>query len=193
MKSTFGLRFLKFFTSKILPPTWWVVGWKNFKIPKIGSLCQTGTCIVFACRRNCNFDILPKYMKVVTILACPFLLGPVVVNLFAALQCFRGIDAENLTKLKTLVASLKLGEIVFESVPQLLLNSFSLFFRCSNSGNDETYLASVYSTISFVKGFSIITSLFGVTFTNCSRAQVIGQGPNWRIPTGFTGVKIGIF
>jgi len=31
-KTTFGFGFLKFFTSKNMPPTWWNGGWKNFKI-----------------------------------------------------------------------------------------------------------------------------------------------------------------
>ena len=180
LKTTFGLRFLKIFTSKKLPPPWWVDGWKNFKIPKIPSREFISNRYMYRLRVSSKLQLW-----------CPTKVYEGV-NLFAAFQCFRGIDAENLMKLKTLVASLKLGEIVFESLPQLLLNSFSLFFRCSDSGNDDAYLASVYSTISFVKGFLIITSLFGVTFTNCPRAQVIGQGPNWRIPTGFTGVKIGI-
>ena len=37
-KTPFGFRFLKFFTSKNMPSTWWIGGWKNFEIPKSTTL-----------------------------------------------------------------------------------------------------------------------------------------------------------
>ena len=42
-KTTFGFRFFRFFTSRKLPPTWGIDGWKNFKIPKSSDVIK---CVV---------------------------------------------------------------------------------------------------------------------------------------------------
>ena len=79
-------------------------------------------------------------------------MGPVPVMSYIAVRCVM-ISEEDLDKYHILVSTLRMGEILFESLPQLLLNAVSLVLRCNNSGPGKFY-ANV-SIFKWLSGFDL--------------------------------------
>ena len=62
-KTTFGLRFLKFFTSKKLPPIWGIGGCKNFKISNPTEHKINYILFLTIPIQNCSFEISETYFQ----------------------------------------------------------------------------------------------------------------------------------
>ena len=81
-------------------------------------LVQTIRVLVILSNGNESFRHLPVFIRYFVLIAAPVLLAPFIVNMFIAYKCYKGISDADLSKLKNIVASLKVGKIIIESIPQ---------------------------------------------------------------------------
>ena len=134
--------------------------WATLCVIALGSIMQTATATILACRGKLPSK-LPMFVKVLTLIFCPVLMGPVVVTAYLVVCCAKGITEEDEAKYKILVGTLKMGEIIFESLPQLTINSLSLLYKCSKSKGFKH----VYSQVPIVKWLSISTSTLAISYS----------------------------
>ena len=135
--------------------------WSTLSFMFAGGMAQTVVAIILACGGNDTFVSLPLFVRVLVLISSPFLLGPVVVTVYLIVRCVKGITEVDLERYKVLIGILKMGEILLETVPQLIINALSLVHKCTCNRSGED---SMYSGISNVKWLSITTSILGLAY-----------------------------
>lgn len=133
--------------------------WATLSVLALGALIQTIIITVLACRGNQTFSHLPKIVKILTFIAGPLMMGPLPMTAHLTVRCWKGIGKNELTKYKVLISTIKMGEVVCEALPQLIINSASLNLRCG--GID---IGQLYKSIPVVQWISILTSTFTVCY-----------------------------
>ena len=86
----------------------------------LGGVLQTGIAL-FSCYKRNNFWISPKLIKVITVVACLILLGPVVLYLYIIFRSVKGANDEEVTRYKPIVGNLKFAEVHAATYPQYYL------------------------------------------------------------------------
>ena len=147
--------------------------WATICFILVGGIVQTIIGIWMACRSS-SCSVLPTIVKVVMVSLCPILMGPVVVYAFLIIQSTKGIKEDDSHKFKLILGYLKMGEVFVESIPQLVVNAWSLLWRCghdqtdqdhkNSAGHNDPYRSTIYSTIGITQGISIITSILGISY-----------------------------
>ena len=64
----------------------------------LGGILQSVIVISFLCKRHTCLDPLSNSLRVLLLLSAPFLMGPVVVNVFGAYLVFQNIDDDVIFK-----------------------------------------------------------------------------------------------
>ena len=94
----------------------------------LGGLLQFGVAVFLSCtgEQDGAFKILPAPIRILVFITAPFLLAPVIVNVYGAYAVIRyGRDNEP-SKVAALLNDLKMAETIVESLPQIMTQCVAL-------------------------------------------------------------------
>ena len=86
----------------------------------LGGVFQFGYVIYMICRETPEFKSLPAIVRFLTVIAAPILLSPVIVSLYGAYVAATAYDEAAIERIRVVISSLKVAEVILESVPQLV-------------------------------------------------------------------------
>ena len=87
----------------------------------LGGALQFGYVIYATCRETPNglFKSLPKVIQALVFITAPILLSPVILSLYGAYIAAVKYDEDAIKQIQKVISSLKVAEVILESVPQL--------------------------------------------------------------------------